>query len=94
MAFTDGVDTSSWLSVGRVLQIARRSNAVTYGVSTTPLPRGSFLRELSEVTGGASIEIRSTQQLRAAFVRILEEFRQRYLVSYSPTNVSAEGWRP
>ena len=41
-----------------------------------------------------AIEIRSTAQLRATFVRILDEFRQRYLVSYSPANVPAEGWHP
>jgi VWFA-related protein len=94
VAFTDGVDTSSWLRADRVLQTARRSNAVVYGVSTTPLARGSFLRELSNVTGGEAIEIRSTAQLRATFVRILEEFRQRYLVSFSPSNVPADGWHP
>ena len=94
VAFTDGVDTSSWLNADRVLQAARRSNAVTYGVSTAALPKGSFLRELGDVTGGGAIEIRSTAQLRATFVRILEEFRQRYLVSYSPANVPADGWHP
>jgi VWFA-related protein len=94
VAFTDGVDTSSWLPPDRVLQTARRSNAVVYGVSTSALQKGSFLRELSDVTGGSAIEIRSTQQLRATFVRILDEFRQRYLVSYTPTNVPGEGWHP
>jgi VWFA-related protein len=94
MAFTDGVDTSSWLDSDRVLQVARRSNVVTYGVSTTPIPRGSFLRDLSDITGGLAIEIRSTTQMRATFVRILEEFRQRYLISFSPTNVPAAGWHP
>jgi len=94
MAFTDGVDTSSWLRAERVLQIARRSNAVTYGVSTSPLPRGSFLYDLSATTGGSAIQIRSTTQLRATFLQILDEFRQRYLISFSPSNVSADGWHP
>jgi VWFA-related protein len=94
LAFTDGVDTSSWLPGDRVLQAARRSNAVVYAVSTSPLPKGLFLRELSDATGGGAIEITSTDAVRAAFVRILDEFRQRYLVSFSPANVPASGWHP
>jgi len=94
VAFTDGVDTSSWLTGDKVLQFARRSNAVVYGVSTSKFGRGSFLRELGDVTGGGAMEIESTTQLRATFVRILEEFRQRYVVSFSPSNVPAAGWHP
>ena len=30
--------------------------------------------------------------LSAAFLKILDEFRQRYLISYSPTGVSKNGW--
>jgi VWFA-related protein len=94
LAFTDGVDTSSWLRGDRVLQAARRSNAVVYAVSTSPLPKGLFLRELSDATGGGAFEITSTDAVRTAFVRILDEFRQRYLVSFSPANVPASGWHP
>ena len=94
IAFTDGVDTSSWLPADRVLQAARRSNLVAYAVSTSKLPRASFLHQLSEGTGGAAIEIASTAELRATFLRIIDEFRQRYLVSYSPAGVPNDGWHP
>jgi VWFA-related protein len=94
IAFTDGVDTSSWLEDDRVLQIARRSNLVAYGISTGELRKGSFLRDLSDVTGGGAFEIKSTDALRKTFVEILDEFRQRYLVSFSPANVPADGWHP
>ena len=94
IAFTDGVDTASWLRADRVLEAARRSNVVVYAVSTSPLPKQLFLRQLSDATGGGAIEITSTDTVRAAFVRILDEFRQRYLVSFSPTNVPARGWHP
>ena len=64
--------------------------------SCTVLRSGSgvraFLRDLSEVTGGRLITIESTQDLSATFARILEEFRMRYLISYSPQGVSAGGW--
>ena len=94
IAFTDGVDTASWLPEERVLQAARRANVVVYSVSTSPLPRGSFLRDLTDDSGGGAIEIMSTDPIRATFVRILEEFRQRYLVSYSPSGVPGAGWHP
>jgi hypothetical protein len=47
---------------------------------------------LAELTGGATVEIESTKDLSATFVRILEEFRHRYLVSFSPRGVTEEGW--
>jgi hypothetical protein len=40
------------------------------------------------------LEVESTRDLPAAFVRILDEFRQRYLLSYSPAGVPREGWHP
>lgn len=94
IVFTDGVDTSSWLPPDPVLQAARRSNAVVYGVSTSPLQKRSFLRELSEATGGDAIEIPSTDRVRATFLRILDEFRHRYLLGFSPSNVPSTGWHP
>jgi VWFA-related protein len=94
IVFTDGVDTSSWLSAARVLEVVRRSNVVAYAVSTAPLPKGSFLRDLSDATGGGAIQISASDAIRSTFVRILDEFRQRYIVSYSPTNVPASGWHP
>lgn len=94
IVFTDGVDTSSWLPGARVLEIVRRSEIVAYAVSTAPLPKGSFLRELSDATGGGAIQISSSDVLRSAFVRILDEFRQRYVVGYSPTSVPTPGWHP
>jgi hypothetical protein len=67
MTFTNGVDMSSWLTADRVLTVARRSNLVAYAVSTSDLPESSFLYKLSDVTGGAAIEIASTADLRVAF---------------------------
>jgi VWFA-related protein len=94
IAFTDGVDTSSWLTARRVLETARRSDVVAYAVSTGRMAGGSFARDLSDVTGGKAIEVGSTADLRATFVSILAEFRDRYLLSYSPAHVPDPGWHP
>ena len=92
IVFSDGVDTSSWLTPDAVIETARRSDAVVYGVSAGSLPAAQFLRELTRATGGSLIEVSSTKDLGATFLRVLDEFRQRYLLSYSPSGVSRDGW--
>ena len=91
IVFSDGLDTSSWLSPDAVLEAAKRTDAVVYSVSVSG-PKATFLRELTELTGGSLFEIESMKDLRAVFLGILDEFRHRYLVSYSPRGVSPGGW--
>jgi Ca-activated chloride channel family protein len=92
IVFSDGVDTASFLSPEVVLQSARRSDVVVYGVAMRTRISPTFLKDLSEVTGGAVLEIESTKDLSQTFLRILDEFRQRYLLSFSPRGVSPTGW--
>jgi Mg-chelatase subunit ChlD len=91
IVFTDGIDTRSWLSADAVLETAKRCDVVVYGVEVGKL-RSSFPRDLSAATGGRLIEVESTKDLNATFRGILDEFRQRYLISYSPQGVTAGGW--
>lgn len=91
IVFSDGVDTASWLPAESVLETAKRSDVVVYGVEVGRR-RAGFLRELSSVTGGRLIEIESTKDLSATFRGILDEFRGRYLLSYSPQGVVSGGW--
>jgi VWFA-related protein len=92
IVFSDGLDTSSWLTDDAVLESARRSDAVIYAVSAGRLPDRKFLRELTKNTGGFLVEIESTGDLGSVFVNILEEFRQRYLLAYVPRGVEQAGW--
>ena len=92
IVFTDGADTISWLTPDRVLDASRRTDAVVYGVIVRSRNKASFLHELSGRTGGGMVEIESTKDLADRFVAILDEFRQRYLVSYTPSGVRAGGW--
>jgi VWFA-related protein len=92
IVFSDGLDTASWLSPDAVLDVARRSDAVVYGISAGRIRRRDFLHDLSETTGGRLFEVDSTRDLSSIFVGVLEEFRRRYLISYSPRGVSKEGW--
>jgi VWFA-related protein len=92
IVFSDGLDTSSWLKPKAVLDVAKRSDSVVYGVSAGLRGRAAYLGELADQTGGRLYEVESTRGLSAVFLEVLDEFRQRYLVSYSPTGVSSDGW--
>ena len=92
LVFSDGIDTASFLTPDRVLESARRTDMVVYGVSTRGLEDSKFLEDLSELTGGTTLKVESTKDLSATFLKILDEFRQRYLISYSPTGVAKDGW--
>jgi len=90
IVFSDGLDTASFLSADAVLDTAKRSDVVVYGVSVGARVR--FLRDLSAFTGGTVFDVDGTKNLAATFEKILDEFRHRYLVSYSPEQVTHGGW--
>lgn len=89
--FSDGLDTASWLTPARVLETARRSEVVVYAVASSP-SRSPFLRDLTALTGGQVFETERGSDLTGAFQRVLDEFRYRYLVTYTPRGVSNTGW--
>jgi VWFA-related protein len=92
IVFSDGVDTSSWLRADAVLDAAKRADVVVYGVSVVSRLKPEFLRELTSLTGGRLFEIDKTANLASTFLGILDEFRHRYLVSYTPKGVAKDGW--
>jgi Ca-activated chloride channel homolog len=91
LTFSDGLDTSSLLPPESVLDSARRTEVVVFGVSDGKL-RAPFLKDLANATGGDIVEIRSTSELKTTFLRLLSEYRQRYLVAYTPSGVETGGW--
>jgi VWFA-related protein len=63
-----------------------------YGVSTgsrsaTP----AMLREIADATGGEVLD-GTSRNLETTFTDILDEFRQRYLLTFSPDRTSSPGW--
>ncbi len=53
-----------------------------------------FLSALAEETGGKYVDAEQSDRLRETFVRIVTEFRSRYLLTYTPQGVDAGGWHP
>ena len=101
VVFSDGLDNMSWLSDSQVVEAAKRSDVAIHAVSLVddtprrPLdpgpPQNALLRDLSEATGGR-LWSASRRQLTEVFIQVLQEIRTRYLLTYSPTGVSREGW--
>lgn len=90
LVFTDGADTSSFLTKAAVLDTARRGDAVIYVAlegSRTP-----FLEQVTAETGGSLSRVSSTKDLPGLFARMLDEFRHRYLIGYTPKGVTKGGW--
>jgi Ca-activated chloride channel family protein len=92
IVFSDGVDTASWLTADMVLNTAKRSDVVVYAVSVQSRLKPEFLRDLTSATGGRLYEIEKTANLSSVFLGVLEEFRRRYLISYTPNGVDRGGW--
>jgi VWFA-related protein len=91
MVFSDGFDTASFMNVDRVLEMGRRSDVVVYPIASKDA-RPDFLEELASLTGGQLHEVGRDEELSKTFRAILDEFRHRYLLTYTPTNVAKGGW--
>lgn len=91
MVFSDGLDTASYLRAERLLDLGRRSDVVVYPIASKGA-RPEFLDELADLTGGRLHEVGRDDDLSATFRAILDEFRYRYLVTYTPKNVPKDGW--
>jgi VWFA-related protein len=89
LVFTDGHDTSSWLSEDATIDSARRTGVVVHVVRVESDP---FLDKLTQMSGGRSWSATSDRQLQELFTKALEEMRARYLLTYTPKNVRNPGW--
>ena len=94
VVFSDGVDNLSWLAASDVVEAARRSNVIVYGVTVRGKgdPEASFLGDVARATGGRLFEASGERDLRARFLDVLEDVRSRYVLRYVPTSRAAAGW--
>ncbi len=90
LLFSDGCDTISLHSASQALQAAQEAGALIYSVdmggTESPSAGGSFLRRLSEATGGRYFPLaprNSMQESAAALLNaVLEDLRASYVVTY------------
>ena len=98
LLFSDGDDNSSWLPAASVETGAVRSESVVYAVTMRSMRRftrpdtAGFLDRLTSATGGTVEEAESTENISRTFLRIIGEFRHRYVLTYVPTGTDRPGW--
>ncbi len=90
---SDGRDTASWLTGRKAVDAARRTDVVLYPVTIRVSGAAErVLDALADETGGRVVYARDEAALAATFLSVLKEFRQRYVLSYTPSGVSDDGW--
>ncbi len=94
LVFTDGEDTYSKASMGKVLDRARTEEVMIYSIGLesnmvigsqrirTRPDRG--LRKLSDETGGGYFELKRTDELGPTFTRVAQELHSQYSLAFTP----------
>jgi VWFA-related protein len=104
---TDGLNNTSWLSARSVIDTAIRHETVIYAVAVgqeiqrtpfgvPPVMADDGLRLLQVIasrTGGRVFHADWSRNLGPVFDAIIREFRQRYIVAFTPERVAkGDGW--
>jgi VWFA-related protein len=104
LAFSDGIDTASWLTSSALLEGVRRTGIVVHSVElkapgqtqmnyTYARQRPPTLLEwVAEAAGGRAWSATSSRDLRELFTRAIDEMRARYLVTFYPDGPRRPGW--
>lgn len=107
LVMTDGRNNTSWLQAAAVLDAARRHETVIYPVAvgidsrwTRDIRRdfetgdtGALLATMADETGGRSFQAAWDRSLGETFQQILREYRQRYILTFTPEGVqTGDGW--
>ena len=96
---TDGYDEDSQAKMEDALAAAQSAHAAVYvigvgGVAGISLKGERALRQIARDTGGRVFFPSREQELPAVHELVAEDVQQRYLITYSPENQTADGaWR-
>ena len=98
---TDGGDQGSQETLKTAAEAAQKANAIVYVILIADRGFGGYggfytgdrdMQQLTSQTGGRVINVGNNgRKLEDAFDQIQDELRTQYLLSYTPTNKSADG---
>jgi len=92
---SDGGDNASKHTLGQVLEMAGKSDAIIYtiGIYTDEDPdqKPEELRKLSKATGGEAFFPQSIPDVVPVCERIAHDIREQYTLAYSPANTKPDG---
>jgi len=92
LLFSDGGENASWLAQDSVLESLKRETVVVYPIAPprdAPSAGDRLLGQIAETSGGQLLHAGADNKLPSVFVSILNEFRARYLLTYTPTGVTS-----
>jgi Ca-activated chloride channel homolog len=107
LVMTDGRNNASWLQASAVIDTARRHETVIYPVAVDIDDESNravsmrlrtsdavaLLTVMADETGGRYVEAEWDRSLGETFQQILREYRQRYILTFSPEGVrTGDGW--
>ncbi len=86
---TDGGDNNSRYTDSEVRNLVRESDARIYAVGLVERPQ--FLEKLSMDTGGSAVWAHRVKDLPAAIEKLSRDFRNQYVLGYSPAERQQDG---
>jgi VWFA-related protein len=102
VAYTDGVDTISFLDLDTAREIAGGADAVVQILVPVPfdsrgrpqgsIPQAAAISDLAARTGGQLYWVDFGAPVGGAFKQAVADFRTSYVLRYVPTGVSRAGW--
>jgi Ca-activated chloride channel homolog len=101
LVFTDGDDTGSSSSLGKVIDRARADEVMIYAIGLESVYMGGpgrmvrtrpdrGLRKIADETGGGYFELKKTEELGPAFTRVAQELHSQYLLGFTPKNLDGK----
>jgi Ca-activated chloride channel family protein len=99
--YTDGGDTSSRLSLGKLMKMLKASDVTVYAIGSfrnlpisMQFPQRAYLANIAEATGGTAFFPSSVKDLDRIYEQVLGEVRAQYTIGYVSTNEKSDGaWR-
>jgi Ca-activated chloride channel homolog len=100
LVFTDGDDTDSKTSFGKVVDRARADEAMIYAIGLESnyfngqrMVRSepdSGLRKIADETGGGYFELKKSADLAPTFTRVAQELHAQYVMGFTPTELDGK----
>ena len=91
IVISDGLDNGSRVHLDAVMQAVQATNTIVYGICFESGFSGcSFLREMSDPTGGRTFPVKK-MRIDRIFQTIEEEVRSQYALGYVSTNRAHDG---
>ncbi|MGE0448288.1 MAG: VWA domain-containing protein [Vicinamibacterales bacterium] len=100
LVFTDGDDTASRVSRGKILDRARLEEVMVYaigleseffdGARVVRTRPDSSLKRLADETGGGYFELKKTADLGPTFSRVAQELHSQYVLGFEPQQLDGK----